>query len=189
MANLPATITSGQVGETRPYRSSGSAEPPIDVEFREIPNVSKSSPGIFRSAPTDVRGGSEENRRSDIYYHTNSNKPSRSWKGSLSIFGIAIIVLIFLYWVLATKNGASNLWKKLSAVVAPTGKILSSKPMFVQGQSQLWYNAATNPGATSNGSGMNLGSVILGGLGAIPGNPFGGAANPLGSTQLPTTSF
>lgn len=173
MANLPATIPSGEVGQTRSYRSSGSSEPPIDVEFREIPGVSKSSPGTFRSTPTNVKGGKEDDRRSDIYYH--SNKPSRGWKFNLSILGITFIVLIFLYWVLATKNGATNLWKKLSAVVAPTGKILSSKPMFVQGQSKLWYNAETNPGATSNGSSMTSN------LPSIAGGIINSVANPLGS--------
>lgn len=175
MANLPATIPSGQVGETRSYRSSGSSEPPIDVEFREIPEVSKASPGIFRSTPTDVRGGKEDNRRSDIYYH--SNKPSRSRKFSLSVIGITLIVLIFLYWVLATKNGATNFWNKLSAIVRPTGKILSSKPMFVRGQSQLFENksiAAAQAGATTNGSSMQSNggsglSDIINGLGTFGG--------------------
>ena len=177
MANLPATIPSGQVGETRSYRSSGSSEPPIDVEFREIPDISKASPGIFRNAPTDVKGGREDNRRSDIYYHT--NKSSRGWKFNLSVIGITFIVLIFLYWILATKNGATNFWNKLSAIVQPTGKILSNKPMFIKGQSQLFENqaiASAQPGATTNGSSMqssgssgsNLGS-ILNGLGTLGG--------------------
>ena len=92
--------------------------------------------------------------RSDIYYHTASKPKGHSLKFNLSIIAVVVMGLIFLYWILATKNGATNFWGKVNAIVAPTGKILSSKPMFTAGQSQLFYNQSQFPGATTSGSSM-----------------------------------
>ena len=92
--------------------------------------------------------------RSDVYYHTSGRNSGRSLKSTFGIIGIVVMGLIFLYWILATKNGANNFWGKVNAIVAPTGKILSSKPMFTKGTSQLFSNASIPAGATTSGSSM-----------------------------------
>ncbi len=143
------TLFNGPVesGAKLPDRGAGTVDATPDIGATKKPSTSR------EKKPSTSR---DRHNTSDIYYHTQGRSQGRSLNSTLSIIGIVVMALIFLYWILATKNGANNFWGKINALVAPTGKILSSKPMFRPGQSQIFTNTTIPPpsGSTTNGSSM-----------------------------------
>lgn len=65
-----------------------------------------------------------------------------SWGRSLTTIGVMVFLVMVIYMLVSQGGkGAKNLFSDLSAMTAPTGKILSSKPMFKKGSSKVFAHA------------------------------------------------